>query len=211
MHKAIVHHFALAIALVLTLVITLGFCVTTGTAQVLTLPDNIEIIESDEVVSDKIIQNVQNYLSLTSCENIESAPEILGTAERTPRMIIEISDEDIYLLACQVYCEARGEPYEGMVGVANVIINRVISDYFPDTVPEVLYQRGQFPPATNGSLDRAVANGPGEECMQAALDALYGVSYAGDYLYFNMKQGVSLSKCSSYLQIGNTIFYTPKQ
>ena len=211
MHKAILHHAALVIALVLAVAVTLGFFVTTSTAQVLSLPENISIIESDEVVSDKIIQNVQNYLALTSCENIESPPQILGTAERTPRMIIDISEDDIYLLACQVYCEARGEPYEGKVGVANVIINRVISDYFPDSVPEVLYQRGQFPPATNGSLDWAVANGPGDDCMQAAIDALYGVNYAGDYLYFNMRQGVSLSKCSSYLQIGNTVFYTPRQ
>lgn len=211
MHNAILHRAALILALVLAVVITLGFCVTTSTAQVISSPEKISVIESDEVVSDKIILNVQNYLELTSCENIESAPQILGTAERTPRMIIDISDDDIYLLACQVYCEARGEPYEGKVGVANVIINRVISDRFPDSVPEVLYQSGQFPPATNGSLDRAKAYGPGDDCMQAALDALYGVSYAGDYLYFNMRQGVSLSKCSSYMAIGNTIFYTPRQ
>ena len=147
--------------------------------------------------------------TLTSCDNIDEAPEVTEAIEPVERMVIDISEDDIYMMACQVFVEVGAEPYDGMVGVANVIINRVKSDKFPDTVPEVIYQSGQFPPAHNGVLDRAMANGPGEECMQATLDALYGASTVGDYLYFNMASGVNTSKVSDYMRIGDTIFYTP--
>lgn len=64
---------------------------------------------------------------------------------------IEISDEDIYTLACLVYHEARGEPFEGQVAVIEVVLNRCLSDYFPDTVEEVVFQKygdvWQFSPA----------------------------------------------------------------
>ena len=64
---------------------------------------------------------------------------------------IEISDEDVYTLACLAYHEARGEPFEGQVAVIEVVLNRCLSDYFPDTVEEVVFQKygdvWQFSPA----------------------------------------------------------------
>ena len=64
---------------------------------------------------------------------------------------IEISDEDVYTLACLVYHEARGEAFEGQVAVIEVALNRCLSDYFPDTVEEVVFQKygdvWQFSPA----------------------------------------------------------------
>ena len=64
---------------------------------------------------------------------------------------IEISDEDVYILACLVYHEARGESFEGQVAVIEVVLNRCLSDYFPDTVEEVVFQKygdvWQFSPA----------------------------------------------------------------
>lgn len=64
---------------------------------------------------------------------------------------IEISDEDVYTLACLAYHEARGETFEGQVAVIEVALNRCLSDYFPDTVEEVVFQKygdvWQFSPA----------------------------------------------------------------
>ena len=61
------------------------------------------------------------------------------------------SDEDVYILACLVYHEARGESFEGQVAVVEVVLNRMLSDYFPDTVEEVVFQKygdvWQFSPA----------------------------------------------------------------
>lgn len=64
---------------------------------------------------------------------------------------LHISDEDVYILACLVYHEARGESFEGQVAVVEVVLNRMLSDYFPDTVEEVVFQKygdvWQFSPA----------------------------------------------------------------
>ena len=64
---------------------------------------------------------------------------------------LHFSDEDVYILACLVYHEARGESFEGQVAVVEVVLNRMLSDYFPDTVEEVVFQRygdvWQFSPA----------------------------------------------------------------
>lgn len=64
---------------------------------------------------------------------------------------LHFSDEDVYILACLVYHEARGECFDGQVAVVEVVLNRMLSDYFPDTVEEVVFQRygdvWQFSPA----------------------------------------------------------------
>lgn len=209
--KNVIHHTALFMTLILAGILTIFASVTADDSQTAAQAGKLVVAdEADEAaISNQIIISANNYLQLTSCEDIEEVPEIVEAVEPVQRMVIDISEDDIYLMACQVYVEAGAEPYDGMIGVANVIINRVLSDQFPDTVPEVIYQSGQFPPAHNGVLDRVLANGPGDECMQATLDALYGESTVGDYLYFNMARGVNKSKCSRYMQIGDTVFYMP--
>lgn len=54
---------------------------------------------------------------------------------------LHFSDEDVYILACLVYHEARGESFEVQVAVVEVVLNRMLSDYFPDTVEEVVFQK----------------------------------------------------------------------
>lgn len=95
------------------------------------------------------------------------------------------SADDQTLLAAIIYCEAGNQPHDGKVGVGAVILNRVRSGSFPNSIREVIYQRGQFGPAITGKLDRVLASGniPGE-CYQAASDALAGYNPIGDALYF---------------------------
>ena len=104
-----------------------------------------------------------------------------------------------------VYVESGAESYEGQLGVANVIMNRVRSPLFPNTISEVIYQSGQFPGAHNGVLDGVLASGPSESCMRAAQEALAGVNNIGDFLYFN--GWVDISSVGSYMTIGNHTFY----
>ena len=95
------------------------------------------------------------------------------------------SADDQTLLAAIIYCEAGNQPHDGKVGVGAVILNRVRSGSYPNSIREVIYQRGQFGPAITGKLDRVLASGniPGE-CYQAAADALAGYNPIGDALYF---------------------------
>lgn len=91
------------------------------------------------------------------------------------------------LLASLIFCEAGNQPYEGQVAVGAVVMNRINSASYPDTMEEVIYQSGQFSPAMSGWLDRVRANqGYTEAAMQAAEDALAGSNPIGDCLYFSV-------------------------
>lgn len=113
-----------------------------------------------------------------------------------------ITEEDLYLLANIIYCEAGCEPYIGKVAVGNVVLNRVKSDRQPNTIREVVYAKGQFSPVSNGSLARALRNSRADEsCYQAALDALEGSKPVGDKLFFRRVNG------RSGQVIGHHVFY----
>ena len=95
--------------------------------------------------------------------------------------------EEKELLASLIFCEAGNQPYEGQVAVGAVVMNRIKSSSYPDTMEEVIYQSGQFSPAMSGWLDRVRANqGYTEAAMQAAEDALAGSNPIGDCLYFSV-------------------------
>ena len=89
------------------------------------------------------------------------------------------------LLASLIFCEAGNQPYEGQVAVGAVILNRVKSGSYPNSVAEVIYQPGQFGPAMTGWLDTVLASGSyTPTAMQAAVDAAAGSNPIGDCLYF---------------------------
>lgn len=101
-----------------------------------------------------------------------------------------ITEEDLYLLANIIYCEAGCEPYIGKVAVGNVVMNRVKSNRQPNTIQGVVYAKGQFSPVRNGSLERALRrNSADESCYQAALEALSGAKPVGDKLFFRRVNG----------------------
>lgn len=79
-----------------------------------------------------------------------------------------LSDAEIDLLARLVRAEAQTEPLEGKIAVACVILNRVESPQFPDTIKEVIYAPGQFQPVKNGQIDKPAD----EESIQAVKAAL---------------------------------------
>ena len=108
-------------------------------------------------------------------------------AERIAREKAEAEAAEKELLASLIFCEAGNQPYEGQVAVGAVVMNRIKSSSYPDTMEEVIYQSGQFSPAMSGWLDRVRANqGYTEAAMQAAEDALAGSNPIGDCLYFSV-------------------------
>lgn len=92
---------------------------------------------------------------------------------------------DQALLASIIFCEAGNQPYEGQVAVGAVIMNRVRSGVYPNSISEVIYQPGQFGPAMTGWLDSILAGGGyTDTAMSAASDAMAGANPIGDCLYF---------------------------
>lgn len=89
-------------------------------------------------------------------------------------------DEDLYLLASIIHGEARGEPYEGQVAVGAVVLNRVASPDFPNTVAEVIFQPGAF----DAVADQQFYLTPNETALNAARDALNGWDPTNGALYY---------------------------
>ena len=84
-----------------------------------------------------------------------------------------------------IYCEAGGEPYAGQVAVGSVVINRVLSSIYPNTVVGVVYQNKQFSPVASGRLALALANDSATaSCYKAADEAMSGVTNVGQCVYF---------------------------
>lgn len=103
---------------------------------------------------------------------------------------VNASASEQELLAALIFCEAGNQPYDGQVAVGAVVMNRVRSGSFPDTITDVIYQSGQFTPAMTGWLDSVLASdGYTDSAMQAAADALSGSNPIGDCLYFSTGGG----------------------
>lgn len=128
---------------------------------------------------------------------------VVNVANREP---VPLSDEDIYLLACLVYEEAGGEPYEGKLAVANVVINRLLAGY-GDTLTEVIYAKNQFSTAKSGVLDKRLEKGPSSSCVQAAMEAAAGVNNIGDYCHFITTEKADYSVYTQYTIINKHCFY----
>lgn len=117
------------------------------------------------------------------------------------------SVDEVTLLAAVVQMEAGGQGYEGMLAVASVVMNRVNSGRYPNTITDVIYQRGQFPGAHNGILNRILSRGPRRDCIQVAQDALAGKNNAPGYLGFCSTSSSTYKKYSTYTLIGSHYFY----
>ncbi|NBH14218.1 cell wall hydrolase [Lachnospiraceae bacterium] len=108
---------------------------------------------------------------------------------------------DTALLAALIQCEAGGESYEGKVAVGSVVMNRVYSSHFPNTVAGVIYQGGQFSPVASGRFASVLASGANASCTQAAQEVLGG-NITNNCLYFRRNDGSIPGTI-----IGNHVFY----
>lgn len=127
------------------------------------------------------------------------------SANSVKRDISEVTFEegDRYLLANLIYCEAGNQPYEGQLAVGAVVINRVLSSVFPDTVVGVIYAPRQFSPAGSGRLALALAeNKATPACYKAADEAMAGMTNVGGCVFFRTPiEGLT------GIRIGGHIFY----
>lgn len=116
---------------------------------------------------------------------------------------VQFTEDDRRLLANLIYCEAGGESYEGQVAVGSVVINRVLSSKFPDTVAGVIYQGGQFSPVASGRMDLALSTDKAtDSCYKAADAAMSGVTNVGSCVFFRTPiEGLS------GINIGGHVFY----
>lgn len=122
-------------------------------------------------------------------------------AEDTSGVVYVPQESDQYLLGAIIQCEADSEPYEGKLAVGSVVMNRVKSSYFPNTVSGVIYQSGQFSPVASGRYAYRLEAGVNESCLKAAKEVLDG-KITVKCLFFRRNNGIIQGTV-----IGNHVFY----
>ena len=127
---------------------------------------------------------------------------------------MQVSDSDIWIMACIIDWESGWQPYEGKLAVANIILNRVRSSRYPNTVTGVVYAKNQFSGVCDASgnisarfAERLAAGPRTDECMKAVLQALSGVNNVSNYTAFITTSTANYSAYSDYMIIGDHCFY----
>lgn len=146
----------------------------------------------------------QEKVEVASVETVKE--EKVVTEVKSASTNHQLSDADFDLLARIVRAEAQTEPFEGKVAVAAVVLNRVESPKFPDTIRGVIYQRGQFQPVMNGQINKA-ADEESKKAVSAALTDMREI--AKDALFFyNPTIATSrwLDSRATAVQIGRHVF-----
>ena len=124
-----------------------------------------------------------------------------------------IDPDAVYWLSRIIEAESGGELYHGKLAVGNVILNRVKSNDFPNSIYGVIFDRKngvQFTPVANGTI----YNSPSADSIRAATECLSGTKVVGDCMYFfnpktATKEGWIVSNCRYYTSIGDHDFYLP--
>lgn len=170
--------------------------------EIESLEDSIEAYEKEIAEQNKDIEALKKQLELEKANSSLAANSAWRDISQ-----VAFEDGDRKLLANLIYCEARGESYDGKVAVGSVVINRVLSERFPNTVVGVIYAPNQFAPvkSTVNSLALALAEDRASrypDCYRAADEAMSGYSNVGRCVYFRTPiPGLTGT------QIGNHIFY----
>lgn len=167
--------------------------------------DQISDAEQKALEYEAAIKEKESDLAYLQKKLAEELAMSQSAANSTWRDISEVSfaEGDRYLLANLIYCEAGGEPYEGQLAVGSVVMNRVLSSVFPDTVVGVIYQRKQFSPVASGRLELALsANKATESCYRAADAAMSGATNVNNCVFFRTPiEGLN------GINIGGHVFY----
>ncbi|MDO4294339.1 MAG: cell wall hydrolase [Eubacteriales bacterium] len=124
------------------------------------------------------------------------------TLRREAEKAVALAADDSVLLAALIQCEAGDEPYEGQLAVGAVVMNRVKSGAYPNTVKDVIYASGQFTPAGSGRVGRVIASGSVKaSCLQAAREAMAGSTPVGTATHFRR------AGSRDGIVIGNHVFW----
>ncbi|MER1999559.1 MAG: spore cortex-lytic enzyme, partial [Lysinibacillus sp.] len=128
-----------------------------------------------------VMENIQAGNRFTHYGGVPLEQQVKkGAVQAEYQLPSKYSERDLQLMANAVYGEARGEPYEGQVAVAAVILNRVESDDFPDTISGVIFQPRAFTAVADGQIWLE----PNKRAKEAVLDALNGWDPSENALYY---------------------------
>lgn len=141
-------------------------------------------------------------------EQIRAAEEAAEAARKKAELkknyeAVKASGNEVQLLGALIQIESGNQPYEGQLAVGAVVMNRVRSGSYPNTIADVIYAPGQFPYASARVHD-VMARGVKASCLNAAQEAINGVSNIGGFTHFKSARS---SVNGASIVIGGHVFY----
>ena len=167
---------------------------------------NAKLKKAKEEEAARLAEEARQRAAAEAAAKKDNAGQVNGTGGGTITTGgTTVSADDLTLLAAIIQCEAHYN-YESMLAVATVIMNRVESSRFPNSISGVVYANGQFAPVWTGSLKRVLSQGPGTLSRQVAQDAINGSRLAAvsDCYFFLYAPSTSRSG----VVIGDNVFFT---
>ena len=160
-------------------------------SEYVTIADSLGIgktMESIKAEEEAVKKEKEKAEAAAKKAEVEAGRTTETTKTNTGAVAAEVSDQ--VLLAALIQAEGGNQPYEGQVSVGTVVMNRLKSGRYGSSIASVIYAKGQFGPAGSGQVAQIAAAGPKASCLQAASDAISGVSYIGGATHFrNIRSG----------------------
>ena len=145
----------------------------------------MEVIKAEE---EAVKKDKEKAEAAAKKAEVEAGRTTQTTKTNTGAVAANVSDQ--VLLAALIQAEGGNQPYEGQVSIGTVVMNRLKSGRYGAELASVIYAKGQFGPAGSGQVAQIAAAGPKASCLQAASDAISGVSYIGGATHFrNVRSG----------------------
>ena len=146
--------------------------------------------ETYYVSADYVDVDLQTGEALTLEEEAELKRKIASEQRPsdgiTQTAAVAASVDEVTLLAAIIQCEAGNQSYDNQLAVGAVVLNRVKSDRYPNTIYDVIFQKSQFGPASNGALSKRLSKGVGSTALAAAQAALDGQDNTSGAMHFKL-------------------------
>ncbi|MBE5934887.1 MAG: cell wall hydrolase [Lachnospiraceae bacterium] len=148
---------------------------------------NYKIMAANSKASDGTVENNQNITQTDNTVQVDSTK-----VDNNRGIVTTLTEDEFAIYVAIIYCEVGAESYETKLGVANVILNRLHCNVYPNTLKEVVYDPYQFSPVREGKLEPQIANYKAGkfthsnyvECIKAAKEAMAGHNNIGDRIGF---------------------------
>lgn len=159
--------------------------------EFVTIADSLgtgKTIEKIKAEEDQVKKEKADAEAVAKKAEVEAGRTTQTTKTNNGAIAAGVSDQ--VLLAALIQAEGGNQPYEGQVSIGTVVMNRLRSGRYGNSIYSVIYAKSQFGPAGSGQVAQIAAAGPKASCLQAAQDALNGVSYIGGATHFrNIRSG----------------------
>lgn len=145
-------------------------------------------VDGDATEGTKEAAQAQDESAAADVQALQAAAAAAEAEAKAAQTAQSEESEDVKLLASLIYCEAGNQPHEGKVAVGSVVMNRLNSPAYPNTLAGVIYASGQFTPARSGKVDRIYRGGNIQaDSIAAAKEALAGSAPVGGATHFRRK------------------------